>query len=61
MNRSESKLVEMHYFRKSNPECIKSAIVTEKQSYDIKVLLHHIRVVNVKPTPIGSKRDYMLV
>lgn len=54
-------LVEIMYYRNDNKNDIKNAIVTEKQSYDIKVLLHHIRVVNVRPAPIGSKRDYMLV
>lgn len=61
MSYRESKLVELSYFRKDNPELIKSAIVTEKQAYDIKVLLDHIRVVKVNPAPKWKERDYILM
>lgn len=60
-NNAGKNLVEMFYFREGSPEAVKSAVVTEKQAYDIKVLLSHIHVLKVIPAPYGKIRDYILM
>lgn len=53
-------LVEIMYYRNENKNDMKSAIVTERQVCDIKILLPHIRIIAVKQAPINSKRSYIL-
>ena len=54
-------LVEIMYYRNDNKNDIKNAIVTERQVYDIKILLPHIRIVEAKQAPTNSKRNYILL
>lgn len=54
-------LIEMSYYRKSNPGNIKKVIIKETQVNDIKLLLTHIRVIGVQNAPANSVRDYLLV
>lgn len=61
MNNGSKQLVEMYYYRDNQKDNIRSAIVTEKQAYDIKVLLSHIRVIKVNPAPKWKERDYVLM
>lgn len=53
-------LVEITYYRNGNKDDSKKAVVTERQACDIKLLLHHIRIIETKEAPVGSKRDYIL-
>ena len=54
------RLVQIRYYRGEEAEYLKSAIVTEKQATDIRMLLPHIRVVSIVAAPSGSERDYIL-
>lgn len=60
MDSSNKKLVEMFYIRNNNKNEIKSVVVTEKQAYDIKIILNHIQVLKINPAPRNKTRDYVL-
>lgn len=55
-----TQLVEISYNRRGVTG-EKRAIVTEQQAYDIRFLLPHIRITEIKFAPPGSKRDYLLM
>lgn len=50
----------MFYIRNNNKNEIKSVVVTEKQAYDIKIILNHIQVLKINPAPRNKTRDYVL-
>lgn len=54
------KLVEITYYRDENIDVLKSAVVTEKQAKDIKAILPWLHIVNIKPSCVNKKRDYIL-
>ena len=57
---NERKLVKISYYRNKNKDDIKTAVITEKQMYDIRTLRPHIHIINVISVPNDSERDYVL-
>ena len=58
--KNSNRLVTINYYRKNNKSEVKSAVVTEKQACDIRILLPHIHIINVIPAPSDSMRSYIL-
>ena len=57
---NDKKLVKINYYRNRDRDNIKTAIVTEKQMYDIRTLRPHIHIIDVLPMSDDSERDYIL-
>lgn len=53
-------LVEITYYRSEDESNIKSAVVTEMQANDIKILRSQIHIIKINPASVEQTRSYIL-